>query len=136
MKANVFTAISLLVMMVFAGCQTIEDETSLTSTKGRHTITIHATKDDPSRTIVHEDDANTFHTAWEVGDRIAICEMVKGISTDPDLFEIDDLSGFVSSNELRMVARLQPSTQPSRTTIGKTPSPPQSLLPIRLNIAM
>ena len=100
MKANVFTAISLLVMMVFAGCQTIEEETSLTSTKGHHTITIHATKDDPSRTIVHEDDANTFHTAWEVGDRIAICEMVKGISTDPDLFEIDDLSGFVSSNEL------------------------------------
>lgn len=99
MKKYLIPALALLLL----SCQKEMETESIpeNTTPSKHTVTIHASfGDETTKTIFSLDGEGKYHTAWEAGDVIAIREHVVGVSTDPDLYEIDSYSWWTTSEPL------------------------------------
>ena len=97
MKKYLIPALALLLI----SCQKGIESPDTPVTPAKHTVTIHASfGDETTKTAFSLDGEGKYHTAWEVGDVIAIREHVVAVSTDPALPEYESYSGWVSSEPL------------------------------------
>ena len=100
MKKFILPALALL---LFSCQKEMETQTVAEETPARanHTVTIHASiGNEVTKTLFSLDGEGKYHTAWEVGDVISIREHVVGISSNPNLYDIDDYSSWTESNPL------------------------------------
>lgn len=95
--------IPALALLLFSCQKEAETEQPLpeTTAPAKHTLTIHASfGDEATKTLFSLDGEGKYHTAWEVGDVIAIREHVVADSSDPDLDDYDDYSSWTESDAL------------------------------------
>lgn len=100
MKKYLLPALALL---LFSCQKEMETETVAEETpvRANHTVTIHASfGDEATKTLFSQDGEGKYRTAWEVGDVISIREHVVGVTSDPNLSDIDDYSMWTESDPL------------------------------------
>lgn len=99
MKSKLYFGVLLSAIAILVGCQSDVVDTVKDKTSAKQTIKIHASKSLDTKTAITEDESG-FTTAWEVGDQISILEMVNGVSSNSELYEIIDSQGFLASKPL------------------------------------
>ena len=95
--------IPALALLLFSCQKEAETEQPLpeTTAPAKHTLTIHASfGDEATKTLFSLDGEGKYHTAWEVGDVIAIREHVVAVSSDPALSDYDEYSSWTESDAL------------------------------------
>ena len=92
-----------LALLLFSCQKEMETETVAEETpvRANHTVTIHASfGDEATKTLFSQDGEGKYRTAWEVGDVISIREHVVGVTSDPNLSNIDVYSDWTESDPL------------------------------------
>ena len=90
--------IAAIALAGLASCQKIAENAG--SSAAPHTVTIQASLGDVTKTIISQDSEGHFKGAWEAGDVLYVKEFVTGVSSDPNLYDIDSASGFVATDPL------------------------------------
>ena len=90
--------IAAIALAGLTSCQKIEENAG--SSAAPHTVTIQASLGDVTKTIISQDSEGHFKGAWEAGDVLYVKEFVTGVSSDPNLYDIDSASGFVATDPL------------------------------------
>ncbi len=94
---RIFAAALLLGALV--SCQ--KEETVAVETKAApHTVAIQASLGNVTKTVITQDLEGHFKGEWEAGDVLYVKEFVTGVSSDPELGNIDSVSGFVETDPL------------------------------------
>ena len=87
---------ALVVLVAALSCQRAKTE-QLPGKAAPHTVSIHV---GAVKTVISQDAEGHFKGAWEAGDVLYVKEIVTGVSSNPDLSDIDSASGFVATDPL------------------------------------
>ena len=100
MKTGKFMA-AVVILAALAACQKEKEGVIETEyAAGPHTVTITASLSDQTKTLISQDGSGHFNASWEAGDVIYVKEWVTGVSSDPNLGELESGSSFVATTPL------------------------------------
>jgi len=105
MKTTEIFAAAAMLLGIFVSCQKEEDgieETPVNSGVAvtPHTVSIQANLGDATKTLITQDLEGHLKGEWEAGDVLYVKEFVTGVSTDPNLGDIESSSSFVQTDPL------------------------------------
>ena len=93
------TIAAALLLGAVVSCQ--KEEAGNVETKSApHTVSIQASLGNVAKTVITQDLDGHFKGEWEAGDILYVKEFVTGVSSNPDLSDIDSASGFVATEPL------------------------------------
>lgn len=96
MKTMRLFVAALVALVAAVSCRRAETE-QLSGKAAPHTVSIHV---DAVKTVISQDAEGHFKGAWEAGDVLYVKEFVTGVSSNPELSDIDSASGFVATDPL------------------------------------